>query len=459
MKEAEIQARINQIMALSEPDERVRAIYRFGIHLVYSWSKLDLAENVLEKAKEVQEQISPEERLRIDFSLALVRYYQKQEQSTLAQIYGMIEDIRHSQSKQLQAELLPVVGQVLWSVGDVSMAFECSLQAVRAYEDAGVGKGWLPYAFYMLGTQYLDSGDVDNAEKHFLRGIENWGDANSSEMDVQTSQGRLLIGLANVALQRKELDKAEYYLRQALEYQSRSDEWMGQSRILTDLGKIERQKGNHTRAMELLQQGIDLRLKLPDKNPVITSYTELAILHRDMGEPQKALPYLQKALPLAEAISAKAKLTTIYLTLGTVHRNLGDFETALGYYEQFYKIREEVSGDQINASLKNLQMRHEIEKSQKEAEIERLRHVELKNAYDALEEQNQNILNSINYAQRIQQAILPLDTELASALDGHFVLFRPRDIVSGDFYWLEKHKGKTFIAAVDCTATAYRVHL
>lgn len=70
---------------------------------------------------------------------------------------------------------------------------------------------------------------------------------------------------------------------------------------------------------------------------------------------------------------------------------------------------------------------------------------------DKIEEQNKNITYSIQYARRIQQATLPNDTELKLLLKDYFVLNRPMDIVSGDFYWLTKKNSRTLIAVADCT--------
>ena len=68
-----------------------------------------------------------------------------------------------------------------------------------------------------------------------------------------------------------------------------------------------------------------------------------------------------------------------------------------------------------------------------------------------LKRKNSNINASINYAQRIQNAILPTEKMLSENLKNHFILFKPKDVVSGDFYWNEKANGFTFIAVADCT--------
>ncbi len=76
---------------------------------------------------------------------------------------------------------------------------------------------------------------------------------------------------------------------------------------------------------------------------------------------------------------------------------------------------------------------------------------ELQLQKDLMEEKNMEILDSINYAERLQQAILPPLNQVKEKLPDSFILFKPKDIVSGDFYWMATKGGKVLIAAVDCT--------
>lgn len=68
-----------------------------------------------------------------------------------------------------------------------------------------------------------------------------------------------------------------------------------------------------------------------------------------------------------------------------------------------------------------------------------------------IERKNKQITDSINYASRIQNAILPTEKYLSEILNDYFILFRPKDIVSGDFYWAKKIDHKVIIIAADCT--------
>jgi serine phosphatase RsbU (regulator of sigma subunit) len=64
---------------------------------------------------------------------------------------------------------------------------------------------------------------------------------------------------------------------------------------------------------------------------------------------------------------------------------------------------------------------------------------------------NKNITDSINYARRIQLAMMPSDKLFSSVFPDSFILHIPKDIVSGDFYWINQVEDKTFFSAVDCT--------
>jgi serine phosphatase RsbU (regulator of sigma subunit) len=82
--------------------------------------------------------------------------------------------------------------------------------------------------------------------------------------------------------------------------------------------------------------------------------------------------------------------------------------------------------------------------AEKEAEIHRLKNVELK-------VKNEEILSSVKYARYIQNAILPSESFIKKHLKEYFLIYQPKDIVAGDFYWLESHGDKILFAVADCT--------
>jgi sigma-B regulation protein RsbU (phosphoserine phosphatase) len=110
------------------------------------------------------------------------------------------------------------------------------------------------------------------------------------------------------------------------------------------------------------------------------------------------------------------------------------------YYELEAKVKER--------TLKIEKQKEEISQ-QRDSLAEK--NTQLNEAYLEIEEQKKHIMDSIYYARRIQTAILPSFTLLDAKLKNYFIFYLPKDIVSGDFYWMTEADGLVMIAAVDCT--------
>lgn len=115
----------------------------------------------------------------------------------------------------------------------------------------------------------------------------------------------------------------------------------------------------------------------------------------------------------------------------------------------FYKVRLR-SIEQQKQKLEQLVKIRTKELEDANAEIEAQRDLATQQR-DQIGLQKKEITDSIFYAQKIQRSILPTTIYLKLLLPEHFVLFRPRDIVSGDFYWIAEKDGRVYLAAADCT--------
>ncbi|MBI3136876.1 MAG: SpoIIE family protein phosphatase [Bacteroidetes bacterium] len=108
----------------------------------------------------------------------------------------------------------------------------------------------------------------------------------------------------------------------------------------------------------------------------------------------------------------------------------------------------------IRLSIRRVkQQKEELEKIVQERthEIAKQNHL-LEHQKAEIEEKTNDILDSIKYAKRIQNTILPGEDKLKTIFDhDHFVLYKPKDIVSGDFYWAGRFENKTIFSAIDCT--------
>jgi serine phosphatase RsbU (regulator of sigma subunit) len=111
---------------------------------------------------------------------------------------------------------------------------------------------------------------------------------------------------------------------------------------------------------------------------------------------------------------------------------------SIGITDQINMLQKEVEKEQ-NASIETLE--NKVEE----------RTIQLKQEKEKVEYQKQEILDSIEYAKRIQTAILPPPRIVKEFLKNSFVLYLPKDIVAGDFYWMESMDDKIYFAACDCT--------
>jgi serine phosphatase RsbU (regulator of sigma subunit) len=98
--------------------------------------------------------------------------------------------------------------------------------------------------------------------------------------------------------------------------------------------------------------------------------------------------------------------------------------------------------DQVSEQNEELKMQKEEILSQRDA---------MQSQKEFIEKQNRDIIGSIRYAERIQSAMLPTNAYIKNMLPQSFIMFIPRDIVSGDFYWASEINGKKIVAAIDCT--------
>tara|TARA_B100000809_G_scaffold263054_1_gene315411 strand:- start:1803 stop:3017 length:1215 start_codon:yes stop_codon:yes gene_type:complete len=135
-----------------------------------------------------------------------------------------------------------------------------------------------------------------------------------------------------------------------------------------------------------------------------------------------------------------------------IHELGTNFNSMLDKIEGFYnELEDKVKERTAEISLQNKEIK--AQKDQIEEQRDKAIKVSesLKSAYEKIENQNKRITDSIHYAKRIQTAILPSEEYLDSVVENHFVLYKPKDIVSGDFYWASEKNGLSIIAAADCT--------
>lgn len=214
-------------------------------------------------------------------------------------------------------------------------------------------------------------------------------------------------------------------------------------------------------------QEIDFRLAL-EKGQRYAPYTrsmanknQLAVWCIEKGEPVRIgdipneyhlfIEVFEVNAHLQDGSKAEMPYSAMYLPLLVQRRVLGvisvqSFEKN-AYTDYHFNLLKNLS-IYVAIAIDNAQVYTQIDTKNKEISAQA---DVLTDLNGQLERHNKDVAASIRNAQRIQQAVLPFADRMSAFFPEHFVFFRPRDVVSGDFYWFETVGDKIFVVAADCT--------
>src|SRR4030043_59167 len=204
------------------------------------------------------------------------------------------------------------------------------------------------------------------------------------------------------------------------------------------------------RKYDLEKSEKDLRIKLKEEQVKELAIQQLTLQLQKQKEQEQEITLLENQKQLDQLEIDKQKATKKALTLIVILAIL----TAIAVFGGLIVTRKKNlllarQKKEIEEKNVDLEQKHEEIISQRD-EIEAQRNL-LFDQKQAIEQINQEVRESIEYAKRIQSSTLSDLSTLDSIILEHFILFRPRDIVSGDFYWTAKVENATVLTVSDCT--------
>lgn len=276
----------------------------------------------------------------------------------------------------------------------------------------------------------------------------------------------------------------------------------------SNMAEVYKQRKDYNKAYLYSLKSLQIQQEQGFKDQIANTLMTLAEIQINRAQYEAAENYLKQALFISEEIHTKTVTKDIYQQLARLYDLKGDYPKAYANYTLFSNIKDTLLNQENSRLITEMNTKYTTE--QKEREIELLRKNEdiqklelskdandlerqrtfsitiltgflllmivavliysryhlkkkanedLQKAYNVIDEKNKiieksNMLitDSITYAKRIQDAILPSDQDLEKLFPGnHFVFYQPSQIVSGDFYWCSQQDGKIIIAIADCT--------
>ena len=300
--------------------------------------------------------------------------------------------------------------------------------------------------FLQLGFLYSWMNDNETSEEVYKEGLEI-----SREINNQAIEAACLMGLGMTYLQMKEYDKSGDDLMRSMRIRKQIGDMRGYAASMNAYLTLCFETKKYDEGENLAKEGVELATTLGDKMGISRFMVDLGKIYLRQNRFEEAEKTLLNALRTAEDINLKMALPPANLFLSEIYQKKKDFEKALNYYQRFHESKEELYNTDAALKAKSVQLTGKIENAQKEAEINRLKNVELKKAHDEIAEKNKDITDSINYAKRIQQTLLSSADMLKKNLNEYFVFYQPKDIVSGDFYWSVEKNGSFYLAICDST--------
>ncbi len=367
-------------------------------------------------------------------------------------------------------------------------------------------KPGLAKTYTSMGVIYWYQGLYRQAIDYFQKNIVLSAELNDKE-GLAASYGNLAIIFDEEA----KLDSSLFYYNKALKIYLSSDSRAQLASCYDNMSLIYLQKNDFSNAIDIHKKGFDIRKQIGDTVGIMASLENLGTIFLKQNKPDKAIEVSKEVIQIAGRRGAKEDLKYALINLKEAYAMKKDFGAAFEYQQKLMWLKDSLRNKEISDQVAELEARFSNEEKTKELnEIkfeQRLKEKENENsnrkknyviicliiggaafiliafllykrfkekqkvaeelekkneainkqkkiidrAYRELENINTDITDSIRYAKRIQEVIFPPEKLIAELLPQSFVLFKPKDIVSGDFYWMEKVGNYVYFAVVDCT--------
>jgi len=334
------------------------------------------------------------------------------------------------------------------------------------------------FAFLYIGYINQSLGENKEVLYYFRKSLEL-----RKELGDNYNLGYSYTYIGNYYSQFNNYDSSLYYHTQALNVRLKTSDTRSIADSYLLIGSTLFQQKKYNAAIKNYDFAIEKYHLLNDKKRLAELYRNYAEIYIYKNELELAEKHLFQALKLAQEIGAIENLIPIYNELANLQEQKGDFKKAYAFVRKHINFKDSISSNNIYREITKQISKYKIEKEKAIQEKNKAvllaknktqqyiligaflliilltgiailiaRTLKLtKSQKEVIEDQNREIVDSITYAKRIQEAILPTAQLIKKCLPESFIYYKPKDIVAGDFYWIEQQGDNIFFAAADCT--------
>lgn len=378
--------------------------------------------------------------------------------------------------RHLQARNISNIGLIYSGSGNKSLAIRYYLQAIEQFQKIGATYN-VAVVFSNIGVAYLVQNQLDSADYYLQLSYQL-----HEQLQKNNNRGILFINFADLRFRQQRYAEASDYLKKTLPLAIQENDLQTQAIVhfleaeidliyqKTDAALVKAQKAyrlaTESQSYETIYQACQTLSKVYEAKkdyPKALQYHRLYALYKDSLQSEVSKNALQlfeyehqqgeiaqlKAIQIEQKAAFDRKNLQKNWILFSVFAGFCSVSViallVLRSWQKLEKAYHRLEIANYEITLKNQEINNQKEEILQTLEL-------LREQKETILRINEDIVSSIEYAQRIQKATLPSEKYIREAFADSFVLYRPKDIVSGDFYWFSKIENQLiFLAVGDCT--------
>jgi serine phosphatase RsbU (regulator of sigma subunit) len=419
------------------------------------------------------------------YNLGNVNYYLDEYNEGLARMDSSKVIFENENNQKGLGYSYDTKGEIYTLMGNYRDALKALFESLKYFTSAGDNIG-MARVNNNIGLIHYYQKNYDESLKYFRQALKTADETRIGDASLYI--GRVYVEMNNFT-------EAKKYLFKAQEIGMKN----GDNYIVSDyyylMGRIDAFYGETDLALSELLKSLDMKNEIEDNQGMALVCVQAGNLFFLKKEPMMAMKYFMLAKNIATEIGVREELKDACRGLSNTYSYLGKYDSAYFYLDQHNKIYQDLINEEASKKLAELEATLTAQKREAQVESERkieaftrnvmvwsgiaiilvllgvaylmytrykmkkkandelsMKNEEITKQKEIIEAKNRDIMDSIRYAKRIQEAILPANDIIAANIKDYFIFYRPKDIVSGDFYWAHQiQTGKLLIAAVDCT--------
>ncbi|MCC7332954.1 MAG: tetratricopeptide repeat protein [Flavobacteriales bacterium] len=455
-QDKEIDSLWNYVNTAKEDSNMVYTYQTLGFRCGWQKGNYDTAIALVNKAVELSKKINYKDGLASSYNKLGIAFYERSDYPKAIDYYYKALAINEVMgNKYGRASNIGNIGIIYQDMNEFDKALNFYFLALSIHKEVGDIEGQAAN-LGNIGIVFYLKFDHSNALKYYNKALK-------LNIDAKNSTGQA-INLGNIGMVYSELnekEKALTYFKDALRINKENNDKYGQADQLTNIGILYSDLKQYAQAEYYIKQAIDLQIEIESLNELKHSYEGLSDVYLKTNRHKEALEIYKKF------ISVRDSINNIENTKATIQKELQ------------FNYEKKATADSVRVAQEKKIVTSQLEKEktqrtalylglilvgvfslfmaqryrvtnkqkkiieQKEQETQK-QNLVISQQKELIEIRHKEITDSINYAERIQHALLASKKILDENLQEYFIFFKPKDVVSGDFYWATTLNNRNF---------------